>query len=151
MSNDAAVTAAVTAAGDGAADIAASDATLADSADAVRAAKRYSGIELAFIGDCVYELYARQRVLDQKHFQKKTTDLVRASYQSQACERLLPLLTETEAEIFRRGKNSNPKTIPKGCTQAEYRRATALEAVFGFLRLTGQDDRAAELFARVCG
>lgn len=71
---------------------------------------------------------------------------VRASYQARAAEALSSLLTEEEADILRRGRNSAPNTMPKNADSSEYHLATGLEALFGFLRLTGQENRVLALF-----
>ena len=60
------------------------------------------------------------------------------------------MLTEREADILRRGRNAGGISVPKSAKPSEYRRATALEAVFGYLSLTGQEERIAELFEAIC-
>ena len=62
-------------------------------------------------------------------------------------KRILPLLTETEESYFRRGRNLGHGNVPKRATVSEYRAATGMEALFGYLHLTGQSDRIRELFA----
>ena len=59
---------------------------------------------------------------------------------------MLPLLTEEELAYYRRGKNAHPHAVPKSATPAEYARATGLEALFGYLFLSGQKERANEIF-----
>ncbi len=71
---------------------------------------------------------------------------MRASYQSAAAELIEDILTEEEADIFRRGRNASGIQVPKSSTPAEYHRATGLEALFGYLFLTGGYDRANQLF-----
>jgi ribonuclease-3 family protein len=115
----------------------------------IKYAKNLAPVQLAFIGDCVYELLAREKVIDKARFQKETTALVRASYQSAGAERIHALLTEEEADIFRRGKNANPKAVPRSATQSEYRRATGLEALFGYLYIIGSNDRICQLFEEI--
>ncbi|MPN09959.1 Mini-ribonuclease 3 [bioreactor metagenome] len=74
---------------------------------------------------------------------------VSASAQARAKERLLPLLTEGEAEVFRRGRNTKPHSVPKGAKREEYQAATGLEALFGWLYLRGETVRLNELFERI--
>ena len=69
-----------------------------------------------------------------------------ASFQAAAADRLLPLLTETEAAVYRRGRNAHAGHTPKNKTEAEYHKATGLEALFGQLYLSGEEDRLQELF-----
>ena len=73
-------------------------------------------------------------------------DLVRAPEQARRAQRILPLLTEAEQEVFRRGRNAHVHSIPQHASRAEYQQATALEALFGWLYLRGQRARINELF-----
>ena len=68
------------------------------------------------------------------------------SAQAEAMKRLLPLLTEEEAGYFRRGRNIGHSSVPKNATVSDYRTATGMEALFGFLHLAGRQERIAELF-----
>ena len=118
-------------------------------------ASGYSPNVLAFYGDCVYELLVRRRVvLKGSTSAGRLHDLavkqVRASYQSQAVAVIEPMLTEREADILRRGRNAGGISVPKSAKPSEYRRATALETLFGYLSLTGQDERVEELFNAIC-
>ena len=61
--------------------------------------------------------------------------------------RILPLLTQEEADVFRRGRNTAPHSVPKGASRGEYQTATALEALFGWLYLQGRTDRLNQLFS----
>ena len=115
----------------------------------------YSPNVLAFYGDCVYELLVRRRVvLKGSTSAGRLHDLavkqVRAAYQSQAVAVIEPMLTEREADILRRGRNAGGISVPKSAKPSEYRRATALETLFGYLSLTGQDERTEELFNVIC-
>lgn len=112
---------------------------------------QYSALGLAYIGDCIYELMVRERVISQgnmpvNRLHKKTVSYVCASNQSKAVGFLLDLLTEQELAIYKRGRNANGNTVPKNSHPQDYRRATGLEALFGFLYLTNQNDRIKELF-----
>lgn len=106
---------------------------------------------LAYFGDSVIELLVRRRLVEQGHSSSKSLNnyaraFVSASAQAAAMERLLPQLSEEEAAVFRRGRNSGHTNTPKSATVAEYRSATGMEALFGYLYLTGGEARAAELF-----
>ncbi len=106
-----------------------------------------SPLALAFVGDGVYSLMVRERLLSEAN--RPVNDLhclavrdVRAEAQSAAMDRLLPVLTEQEEAVFKRGRNAH--TARSG---ADYHRATGLEALFGWLYLSGRIDRVRELFA----
>ncbi len=71
---------------------------------------------------------------------------VRASYQSDAMDAILPMLTEEENELFHRGRNATGNSVPKSSNPIEYRRATGLECLFGYLYLLGRKQRINELF-----
>ena len=106
---------------------------------------------LAYLGDAVIELLVRERLVEagytsSKALNARALDFVRAAAQAAAMERLLPHLTEEEEAAFRRGRNIGHTNTPKRATVAEYRNATGMEALFGYLHATGQSGRAAELF-----
>jgi len=110
-----------------------------------------SNLGLAHMGDCVYEILCRaylcsrgDRTVQQLH--KDTIAMVKATYQAQFVDKMLPLLTEEEMTYYRRGKNSHVHAVPKSATPAEYAKATGLEALFGYLFLSGQKERANEIF-----
>ena len=108
---------------------------------------------LAYLGDCVIELCVRRYLVTEQglstsaHLNAAALDYVRAPAQAEAMQRILPLLTETEESYFRRGRNLGHGNVPKRATVSEYRAATGMEALFGYLHLTGQSDRIRELFA----
>ncbi len=109
-------------------------------------------LALAHIGDAVYELLIRgwlcaEGRVTSKNLHRETVSYVRAPAQAKAMERLLPLLTEEEEGVYRRGRNTHVRQIPQNATRGEYMHATGLEALFGYLYLTGQKDRINELFA----
>lgn len=111
-----------------------------------------SSIALAHIGDAVYELLVRTRLCVQgkatgKGLHRATVALVCASKQAELSERILPLLTEAERDVFRRGRNANVHTIPHSADRATYQTATAVEALFGWLYLRGEKERISELFS----
>ena len=77
---------------------------------------------------------------------RDTIALVKAPAQAEFAERILPALTEEELACYRRGRNAHVHAVPKSATPAQYARATGLEALFGALFLSGQLERANELF-----
>lgn len=118
-------------------------------------AAAYSPNVLAFYGDSVYETMVRRRIITEHQtnagqLHELAVERVRASFQSEAVGVIEPLLTEREADILRRGRNAGGISVPKSAKPSEYRRATALEALFGYLSLTGQRDRLEELFDAIC-
>lgn len=118
-------------------------------------ARGYSPNVLAFYGDSVYEVLVRERVVTNHQtnagrLHDMAVERVRASYQSEAVNIIEPMLTEKEADILRRGRNAGGISVPKSAKPSEYRRATALEALFGYLSLTGQKERIETLFNAIC-
>lgn len=118
-------------------------------------AQGYSPNILAFYGDSVYETLVRRRVVEHHQtsagrLHELAVEQVRASYQSEAVNVIEPMLTEKEKDILRRGRNAGGISIPKSAKPSEYRRATALEALFGYLALTEQSERIEELFNAIC-
>ena len=106
-----------------------------------------SPLALAFVGDGVYSLMVRERLLSEANrpvndLHRMAVQAVRAEAQSAAIGRLLPLLSEEEEAVFKRGRNAH--TARSG---ADYHRSTGLEALFGYLYLAGRIDRVRELFA----
>lgn len=115
-------------------------------------AKQMNPITLAFVGDAVYSAYVREKLaieVDGKpsDLQRVASQVVSAKGQSAFLDELAPLLTETEEEIFRRGKNAKKPTHSKGATKLEYNRSTGFEAVLGYLYLTGENARIAQLLS----
>lgn len=113
--------------------------------------REISAPALAYLGDCVLELCVREHLVDSglstsAHLNTAALDYVRAPMQAEAMKRLLPVLTEEESAYFRRGRNIGHSNVPKRSTVSEYRTATGMETLFGYLHLTGQKDRIKELF-----
>lgn len=111
----------------------------------------YNPLTLAFIGDSVYETIVRTMVVSKGNksvnaLAKDKNKLVNAKTQSRIAEILTEYYTEEEADIYRRGKNAKTANHSKSAAYSEYHRATGLEAVFGYLYLTGKLDRCLELF-----
>lgn len=115
-----------------------------------------STLGLAHLGDAVFELMVRSWLCmhgkaTPKGLHKATVYYVAAPAQARASEKILPLLTEEEQDVFRRGRNSSPHTIPKAASREEYQTATALEALFGHLYLQGKTERLGQLFDIMMG
>lgn len=111
-----------------------------------------SSLGLAHIGDAVYEVMVRgwmcvQGKATAGNLHRETVSYVCAPAQAKAAEKILPLLSEEEAGVFRRGRNAHVGMVPKHATRGEYMQATALEALFGYLYLNGRKDRLNQLFA----
>lgn len=111
-----------------------------------------NGAVLAYVGDAVYELMVRQYVLDlgarqADKLHKHSIRLVNAAAQSDMIRALMTELTETEAGIFKRGRNASTLTAARNQSITDYRRATGLEALFGYLYLNGEKERLRELFS----
>ncbi len=105
---------------------------------------------LAYIGDTVYDLYVRTKLVTSTGLTAHGLHLaaakrVCAKAQAEAYRRAEDILTEEETAIFRRGRNSHIGTVPKNASIADYRSATGLEAVIGWLYLSGKDERLAEI------
>ena len=111
----------------------------------------YSPLVLAYIGDAVYELYTRERILSENpdmpahKLHKENVRYVKAHAQSQSVSAVEQVLTEEEMSVFKRGRNAKSPTSPKNADILEYRRATGLETLFGYLHLTGERDRLLKL------
>ena len=121
-------------------------ATLSD--DEIRA---MSSVGLAHLGDAVYELLVRTWLCVHgkatgKSLHRATIAIVCAKKQAELSEKIQPLLTAAEYDVFRRGRNANVHTIPHSADRATYQTATALEALFGYLYLKGERERINELF-----
>ena len=106
---------------------------------------------LAYLGDCVIELCVRRMLVERglstsAHLNAAALDYVRAPAQAEAMKRLSEHLSEEEASFFRRGRNMGHSNVPKRATVSEYRAATGMEVLFGFLHVTGQQERIDELF-----
>ena len=112
--------------------------------------KTYSPLTLAYIGDAIYDLLVRTILVKRGNSQvnklhKRASSLVKAPTQSDMMDKILPHLTEEEEHIYKRGRNAKSFTMAKNATMAQYRRATGFEAVFGYLYLKGELNRAIDL------
>ena len=106
---------------------------------------------LAYFGDSVIELLVRRRLVERGFTSSKSLNtharaFVSAPAQAAAMERLHAHLTDEEAAVFRRGRNLGHSATPRNATVAEYRSATGMEALFGYLHLTGNEARTEVLF-----
>jgi ribonuclease-3 family protein len=107
---------------------------------------------LAYLGDSVLEVCVRTYLVTERglstsaHLNAASLDFVRASAQSEAMGRIEPMLTEQETGYYGRGRNMGHGNVPKSASVAEYRRATGMEVLFGYLSITGQTQRMNHLF-----
>lgn len=113
--------------------------------------KLLSPLTLAFVGDGVYELLVRKKIVEEgnmppKKLNARKVKMVRASTQAAVYDGLEPVLEEDEREILKRGRNAHTGSVPKYAEMADYRKATGVEALFGFLYLKGDWERLYFLF-----
>jgi len=107
-------------------------------------------LTLAYVGDSVYELFVRSRLLERgivkvKDLHKSTIGYVRAGAQARTLAEIYSTLTLQEQEVVRRGRNAKGHAAPKGSDPAEYAASTAFESLLGFLYLKGDESRLGEL------
>lgn len=110
---------------------------------------QYGALALAYMGDCVYEIKVREFLMKQANMpvnmlHRKAKGYVSAAAQSTFADKILPLLTEDEENIYKRGRNAKPHTTPKNMILSDYKKATGLEALFGYLYLSGESRRIDE-------
>lgn len=113
--------------------------------------KGLSTLALAHIGDGVFELMSRAKVIKDgktnvNNIHRAVSSMVKATNQALLCEKIMDLLNDDEKDVFRRGKNAKPHIIPKSATRADYAKSTALEALWGYLYLLGRYDRLNEFY-----
>lgn len=113
-------------------------------------ARQLNPVSLAFLGDAVYTLFVRERLVRQFDLRSGGLHVMAAKYvcaaaQAEAYERLRGGFTPDEADISRRARNAHPGSHPRNAEIADYRKATAFEAVLGYLRLLGREERLASL------
>ena len=112
---------------------------------------QFSSLALAYIGDGVYELFVRTKVIEEHEnmpankLHKKTVQYVKAHAQANSIDAMLPHLTDDETAVYKRGRNAKSNTTPKNADMADYRKATGFEALIGFLYLLGENERLHEL------
>lgn len=115
-------------------------------------AKQLSPLNLAFIGDCIYEIMVRETLVADANrpvndLHRESVKYVSAKAQTAAFEKIKGMLTEEELSVYKRGRNAKVGHSPKSATEGEYHCATGVEALFGYLYLTEQADRIKELFS----
>ena len=112
--------------------------------------KEYTPLTLAYIGDCIYDLIIKTKVISEgnkqvKKLHQETSSMVQASAQSEMMRALQPLLTEEEHAVYRRGRNAKSVSPAKNQSLTDYRRATGFEALMGWLYLKREWKRMADL------
>lgn len=113
-----------------------------------------SALGLAHMGDCVYEILVRTWLcahgrVTGRGLHKDTVSYVSAGAQAAAAARIMPLFTEEEDAVYRRGRNAKVNSVPHNADLSQYHAATGLEALFGWLWLRGNHERINELFAAI--
>ena len=113
-------------------------------------ADQYSPLVLAYIGDAIFEIFVRTRLVREANTQvnklhRAASHLVNAESQSKMVAVIENELTEKEAKIYKRGRNAKSNTSSKNASISDYRRATGFEAILGYLYLDGQTERLDEL------
>lgn len=108
--------------------------------------RTYSPLTLAYIGDSIYDLVIRTMLVEKGNAQvnrlhKKASELVKAPTQKDILHAIMELLTEEEVAVYKRGRNAKSFTTAKNASVTDYRTATGLEALVGYLYLTEQMDR----------
>ena len=116
--------------------------------------RQYSPLALAYMGDCIFDLLVRTYLLKQANMpanklHQKSKALVNATSQSKMYKHLLDIVTEEERTVLKRGRNAHTNTKAKNATMIDYKNATGLEALFGYLYLIKQEKRIDELF-KIC-
>ena len=114
-------------------------------------ANSYPSLVLAYIGDAIYEVYVRSRIVSEHgdmpphRLHIESIKHVKAHAQSNAIAVIEEMLSEAEDAVYKRGRNSKSATVPKNADVSEYRRATGLEALFGYLYIKKEEERLEEL------
>ena len=111
-----------------------------------------SPLTWAYIGDCVYELYVRQELVNKTNLKPHNLHMeaikyVKASKQAEILNKIMDVLTDKEKDIVRRGRNAENHHLPKNASVQDYMYSTAFEALIGYLYLTKQDERLKEIFS----
>lgn len=113
-------------------------------------ADQYSPLVLAYIGDAVYELYVRTKIVSDGNrpvnkLHQQSKKYVKASEQTKIYHIVENMLTANELAVFKRGRNAKSSTVPKNALLSDYRHATGFEALIGYLYIDGQLDRITEI------
>lgn len=114
--------------------------------------KEVSTEALAYLGDSVLEIRVREKLVNDGisgsgNLNRASLSYVKASEQAAAMHRIIPVLDEEETLVFKRGRNMSGGNVPKSATMSEYRIATGMEVLFGYLHLLGRQERIDELFS----
>lgn len=115
--------------------------------------RTYSPLALAYIGDSVFDIYVRTKVVKEgntsvNNLHKKCVKYVSAKAQNQMVLKIMEEFSEEEKNVFRRGKNTKMHTVAKNATLSEYRNATGFEAVLGWLYLQDKTKRLEEIIKK---
>lgn len=113
-----------------------------------------SPLNLAFVGDTVFDLFVREKLVCEANrpvnkLHNRAASMVKASAQAKAVERIRDRLTEQEQSVVRRGRNAHVNHKAKNMSEADYHLATGLEALFGYLYLKGETERLSEIFEMI--
>ncbi len=113
--------------------------------------RELSTAALAFVGDAVYSLMVRERLVSSCRsgadvLHKKAVEQVRCKAQSEAIKRVQDMLSEEEQAVFNRGRNAHSSHVPKNAAVSDYRAATGVETLFGYIYMSGRIERLRELF-----
>ena len=116
--------------------------------------RQLSPLNLAFIGDCIYEILVREALVCEANrpvneLHRESVKYVSAKAQTEAYAKIKDMLTEEETAQFKRGRNAKVGHSPKSATYAEYHTATGIEALFGYLYLSGKTERIKQLFSAI--
>ena len=116
--------------------------------------KMMHALNLAFIGDTVFDIFVREKLVCEKEISvqklhKAAVEMVCCKAQSEYAKNVFEILTEEEKQVFLRGRNAHSGHIPKNASPADYHAATAIEAVFGYLYLKGEIERLRFLFSNM--
>ena len=118
--------------------------------------RQLSPLTLAFMGDAVFEVFVREELVCRGNcpvnkLHRRAVEQVCCQSQAAAAQRLLPLLSQEEQDVYRRGRNAHVNHVPKNADPADYHAATAFEALFGYVYLKGELERLRLFFDTICG
>ncbi len=120
----------------------------------IRDVKMMSPLTWAYMGDCVYELYVRQELINKTNLKPnklhiEAINYVKASKQAEILKKIMDKLSEEEQDIIRRGRNTENHHLPKNASVEDYMYSTAFEALIGYLYLSKQDERLKEILGLI--
>lgn len=120
----------------------------------IRNVKMMSPLTWAYMGDCVYELYVRQELINKTNLKPnklhiEAINYVKASKQAEILKKIMDKLSEEEQDIVRRGRNTENHHLPKNASVEDYMYSTAFEALIGYLYLSKQDERLKEILGLI--